>query len=79
MLDEFERGKLSIHATNYIRDLEAALIDAYPFLCVAVDRYRREHNLTKLHEVHEEIADRIAKLLGQTRMPSKVLIDDEIV
>lgn len=62
-------------AADRIAELEVALNDAYPFVCVFVDRYRRDHDLEKLQERHAEIADRIAVLTGRTRMPSKVLID----
>ncbi len=57
-----------------IAELEAALDDAYPFVCIAVDRYRQDHGLDKLHEKHADIADRIARLTGRERMPSKYLV-----
>lgn len=60
---------------DLIDALKTALADAYPFVCVGVDRYRRDYGLEKLHPVHAEIADRIANLLGQERLPSKVLLD----
>lgn len=60
-------------ALHRILELEAALRDAYPFVCVSADQYRRDYGLEALHETHAEIADRIAKLIGSERMPSEVL------
>lgn len=57
-----------------VAELEAALQDAYAFVCIEVDRYRRDAGMDKLHETHAEIADRIARLLGKDRLPSEVLV-----
>ena len=56
-----------------VSELEAALDDAYAFVCVYADRYRRDAGMDTLHEKHAEIADRIARLLGKENMPSVVL------
>lgn len=60
-------------AANRIRDLEAALNDAYPFVCVGVDKWRRDNGAKELHPEHAELADRIARLIGSERLPSEVL------
>lgn len=57
-----------------ISELEAALRDAYPFVCVSVDQWRRNNMEANLHPTHAEIADRIARLLGNERLPSQVLV-----
>lgn len=66
--DEFKR------LDARIAELEAALRDAYPFVCVAVDRWRRDSGADKLNPAHAGIADRIARLTGHERMPSEVLV-----
>lgn len=56
-----------------LNNLEAALEDAYPFVCVSITKYASDNGLSGLHDTHAEIADRIARLLGKARMPSDVL------
>lgn len=56
-----------------IAELEAALDDAYSFVLVAVNQYRLDFELDRLHDTHADIADRIARLLGKQRIPSEVL------
>ena len=75
MNEEIKRQSVVLEAyVKRIAELEAALRDAYPFVCISIDQWRRNNMEAKLHPTHAEMADRIARLIGNERMPSEMFV-----